>query len=215
MYEKIVEAIENEKIIVIVRGAEKEKLIPLAQAMYDGGIRLLEVTFDAKGVVTDEQTAENIASLVKHFDGKMLIGAGTVLKESQVELVKKAGGRFIISPNTNEGVIKKTRELGMVSMPGAVTPTEIQQAYEYGASFVKLFPAGNLGPDYVKAVKAPLSHIKLTAVGGIHDGNMADYLKAGASGFGIGTNIVDKKLLEAEDYAGITKLAEKYVAVVK
>ncbi len=215
MYDKIVASIEAEKIIVIVRGAEKEKLIPLAQAMYDGGIRLLEVTFDAKGVVTDEQTAENIASLVKYFDGKMLIGAGTVLKTSQVELVAKAGGSFIISPNTNEAVIKKTRELGMVSMPGAVTPSEIQLAHEYGASFVKLFPAGNLGPDYVKAIKAPLSHIKLTAVGGIHDGNMADYLKAGASGFGIGTNIVDKKLLEAEDYAGITKLAEKYVAVVK
>ena len=215
MYDKIVASIEAEKIIVIVRGAEKEKLIPLAQAMYDGGIRLLEVTFDAKGIVTDEQTAENIASLVKYFDGKMLIGAGTVLKTSQVELVAKAGGSFIISPNTNEAVIKKTRELGMVSMPGAVTPSEIQLAHEYGASFVKLFPAGNLGPDYVKAIKAPLSHIKLTAVGGIHDGNMADYLKAGASGFGIGTNIVDKKLLEAEDYAGITKLAEKYVAVVK
>lgn len=215
MYEKIVEAIEREKIIVIVRGAEKEKLIPLAQAMYDGGIRLLEVTFDATGKVSDEQTAENIGSLVKYFDGKMLIGAGTVLKTSQVELVSKVGGSFIISPNTDEAVIKKTRELGMVSMPGAVTPTEIQQAHNFGASFVKLFPAGNLGPDYVKAVRAPLSHIKLTAVGGIHDGNMPDYLKAGASGFGIGTNIVDKKLLEAEDYAGITKLAEKYVEVVK
>ncbi len=215
MYEKIIEAIEKEKIIVIVRGTAKEKLIPLAQAMYDGGIRLLEVTFDATGKVSDEETAANIGALVEYFDGKMLIGAGTVLKTSQVELVAKAGGSFIISPNTDEQVIKKTRELGMVSMPGAVTPTEIQQAHNFGASFVKLFPAGNLGPDYVKAVRAPLSHIKLTAVGGIHDGNMVDYIKAGASGFGIGTNIVDKKLVEAEDYAGITALAEKYVAVLK
>ena len=215
MYQKIMNAIEEEKIIVIVRNVEKEKLIPLTQAMYDGGIRLLEVTYDATGKVKDEETAANIKLLVDKFGEDMHIGAGTVLSTEQVKLTHAAGGRFIISPNTNAEVIRLTRELGMVSMPGAVTPTEIQTAYELGASFVKLFPAGDLGPGYVKAVKAPLSHIKLTAVGGIHDGNMPDYIKAGAAGFGVGANIVDKKLLEAEDYAGICELAKRYVAVIK
>ena len=215
MYSQVCETIEEEKIIVIVRNVEKEKLIPLTQAMYDGGIRLLEVTYDATGKVKDEETAANIKLLVDKFGEDMHIGAGTVLSTEQVKLTHAAGGRFIISPNTNAEVIRLTRELGMVSMPGAVTPTEIQTAYELGASFVKLFPAGDLGPGYVKAVKAPLSHIKLTAVGGIHDGNMPDYIKAGAAGFGVGANIVDKKLLEAEDYAGICELAKRYVAVIK
>ncbi len=215
MREDILKTIEEEKIIVIVRGVESEKLIPLAQAMYDGGIRLLEITYSANGKVSDEETAKNIKLLSEHFEGRMYIGAGTVLTEKQVELTKAAGGKFIISPDTNTDVIKKSRELGMISMPGALTPSEIQEAHRAGADFVKMFPITNMGTEYVKAVKAPLSHIKLLAVGGVDDTNMADYLKVGVSGFGVGSNIIDKKLLAAEDYEGITKLAQKYVAVVK
>lgn len=215
MREHIISTIEKEKLIVIVRGVEKEKLIALAEAMYKGGIRLLEVTYSANGKVTDEETAECIKILSEHFEGRMYIGAGTVLSEKQVELTKNAGGKFIISPDTNQKVIAKTRELDLVSMPGALTPSEVQKAHIYGADFVKLFPVSNLGADYVKAVKAPLSHIKFLAVGGITLENMADYLKAGVCGFGIGSNIVDKKLIEANDFDAITKLAEKYVAVVK
>lgn len=214
MREEIISAIEKNKIIVIVRGVEKENLIPLAEAMYEGGIRLLEITFSANGKITDKQTAENIKMLSEHFDGRMYIGAGTVLKESQVELVKEAGGGFIISPDTNEAVVTKTRELGLVSMPGALTPTEIQAAHRSGADFVKLFPISNLGSDYVRAVKAPLSHIKLLAVGGIYDENIAEYLSAGVSGFGIGSNITDKKLIANGEFDKITALARKYVTAL-
>ncbi len=210
MRDQIIQTIESEKIITIVRGIEREKLVFLAEAMYNGGIRLLELTYDATGAVSDEQTAKNIEMLAAHFEGKMYIGAGTVITEKQVELTKSAGGLFIISPDTYGAVIDKTRMLEMVSMPGALTPTEIQAAHRYGADFVKLFPVTSLGIDYVKAVKAPLSHIKLLAVGGINENNMSDYLKAGISGFGIGSNIVDKKLVEANDFSGISLLAEKY-----
>ena len=214
MREEIISAIEKNKIIVIVRGVEKENLIPLAEAMYEGGIRLLEITFSANGKITDKQTAENIKMLSEHFDGRMYIGAGTVLKESQVELVKKARGGFIISPDTNEAVVTKTRELGLVSMPGALTPTEIQAAHRSGADFVKLFPISNLGSNYVRAVKAPLSHIKLLAVGGIYDENIAEYLSAGVSGFGIGSNITNKKLIANGEFDKITALARKYVTAL-
>ncbi len=215
MKNKVIETISAEKIVVIVRGVEKEKLIPLAEAMYAGGIRLLEVTYSANGSVSDEDTAANIKMLSEHFAGRMYIGAGTVLSEKQVELTKKAGGMFIISPDTCPEVIKKTVELGMVSMPGALTPSEIQLAHRSGADFVKMFPITNMGPAYVKAVKAPLSHIKLLAVGGVDETNMADYLKAGVCGFGVGSNIIDKKALAEENYAAITELAKKYVAIVK
>lgn len=215
MKNKVIESILENKIVVIVRGVAKERLIPLAEAMYNGGIRLLEITYSADGSVVDEETASRIAMLAKHFEGRMYIGAGTVLTEKQVELTKNAGGRFIISPDTNADVIKKTVALGLISMPGALTPSEITAANRAGADFVKLFPITSLGLDYVKAVRAPLSHVKLIAVGGIHDGNMRDYLGAGVCGFGIGSNIIDKKLIEAEDYAGITELAKKYTEAIK
>lgn len=215
MREDVIKAIENEKLIVIVRGIEREKLIPLAEAMYEGGIRLLEVTYSANGAVSDEETAENIRMLCEHFGDRMYIGAGTVIKPEQVELTKAAGGKFIISPDTYEAVIQKTRELEMVSMPGALTATEIQTAHRAGADFVKMFPITNMGTEYVKAVKAPLSHIRLLAVGGVDQYNMKDYLKAGVSGFGVGSNITNKNMLAENDYAGITKLAKEYVAALQ
>lgn len=215
MKNEIISAIKKNKIIAIVRGVEEEKLIPLAEAMYEGGIRLMELTFSSTGKISDEQTAKNIKMLSEHFEGRMYIGAGTVLNTKQVELTKNAGGHFIISPDTSEDVIKHTNKLNMVSIPGALTPTEIQSAHKYGADFVKLFPITNMGAEYVKAVLAPLSHINLLAVGGIDENNMSEYLKAGVYGFGIGSNIIDKKALEENDYKAITKLAMKYTESLK
>lgn len=215
MINDVIKCIEKEKLVVIVRGVKKENLIPLAEAMYEGGIRLLELTYSANGSVSDEETAENIKTLAEHFKGRMYIGAGTVLTEKQVVLTKKAGGKFIISPDAFDKVIKKTKKLGLVSMPGAITPTEIQSAVRAGADFIKLFPMTNFGVSYLKAVKAPLSHVKFLAVGGVDENNMAEYLKAGICGFGVGSNIVKKDLVEKGDYKAITELAKKFVEVVK
>ncbi len=214
MYENTIKSVVENKIIVIVRGVEKKDLIPLAQAMYDGGIRLIEITFDATGKISDEETGESIKLLSDYFEGKMLVGAGTVLNTKQVDITKNSGGRFIISPDTNIDVIKYTKEVGLVSMPGALTPTEIQAAHNAGADFVKLFPITNMGVKYVKAVAAPLSHIKLLAVGGVDKNNMAEYLSAGVAGFGLGSNIVDKKLIASGDYEAITKLARECVGAI-
>ena len=100
-------------------------------------------------------------------------------------------------------------------MPGSLTPSEITLAARSGADFVKLFPITSLGVEYVKAVKAPLSHVRLLAVGGVNESNIPDYLKAGVDGFGLGSNIVDKKMINAGDWNGITELAKCYVALVK
>lgn len=215
MRKEVIEAIKKEKLVVIVRGVAKDKLLPMAEAMYEGGIRLLEITYSANGAVSDEETAERIAMLKKHFGERMMIGAGTVLTCRQVDLTKEAGGEFIISPNTNGEVIDYTRRQDLVSLPGAFTPSEVQAAYEYGADFVKLFPITELGISYVKAIRAPLSHIPMLAVGGIDLTNMKDYLEAGVDGFGIGSNIVNKKMIEAKDWKGITALAEEYVRAAK
>ena len=210
-----VDLIKNEHLIVIVRGVKSEQLIPLAEAMYAGGVRLLEVTYSADGRVSDEETAKNIGALVDRFGDRMQIGAGTVLTTKQVALTAAAGGKYVISPNENPAVIKATRDAGLISIPAAYTPTEIEAAYECGADFVKLFPVTALGPAYVKAVRGPLSHIPLLAVGGVDLSNLADYAKAGVSGFGIGGNIIDKKTLANDDYPAITELAKQYVSTIK
>ena len=215
MCEQIIEKIKEGKIIVIVRGVARENLIPLAEAMYDGGIRLLECTYDASAKIADEEIAANIEMLAKHFEGRMLIGAGTVIREKHVELTKSAGGKFIISPDTNVEIIKKTKELGLVSIPGAITPTEVAFAYRQGADFVKLFPIDIYGGSkYIKTLRAPLSHIPMLAVGGVNPDNMAEFLAAGAVGLGIGSGVVDKKLIEAGEFDKITELAKRYTAQI-
>ena len=195
-----------EKFVAVVVIKELSETDKILKALKNNGINCAEITFRTACA------AEAIEYACKIYPD-LSIGAGTVITEKQVELTKKAGGKFIISPDTYENVIRKTRELDMVSMPGALTPTEIQKAYRCGADFVKLFPITNLGTEYVKAVKAPLSHIKFMAVGGINENNMADYLKAGVCGFGIGSNIVNKKFIDSGDYASITQLAKKYTGV--
>ena len=215
MRDLVINTVKEEKLIVIVRGCAPDKLIPLARAMYEGGVRLIEITYSANGSISDEDTAKSIALLSKEFEGKMLVGAGTVLTEKQVELTKEAGGKFIISPNTDRAVIEKTRALSLVSMPGAFSPTEICDAYKYGADFVKLFPIAELPVSYVKAIRAPISHIPMLAVGGVDLDNIPEYLKVGICGFGIGSSITDKRMIEEGDFKGITALARKYVSLIK
>lgn len=215
MNRDILQAIAQERLIVIVRGVERQKLLPLTEAMYRGGVRLLEVTYSANGSVPDEETAACISMLCANFRDRMHIGAGTVLTERQVELTAQAGGRFVISPDCNPTVIQKTKQLHLVSIPGAFSPTEAQVAHRAGADLVKLFPTTSLGTEYIKAICAPLSHIPLLAVGGIDLDNIGAYLKAGVLGVGIGSGIINKKMLVENDYEGITELARRYVQAAK
>ena len=215
MEQKIIDAVKQQKLIAIVRGVESDKCKRIAQALYDGGIRLMEITYDQKHPDTWEETAGAIGAVAEEFAGKMYVGAGTVTNVELVELTHKHGGQFIISPDVNEDVIRRTRQLHMVSMPGALTPTEVMTAHRAGANFVKLFPAGNLGTGYVKAVKAPISHIDLLVVGGIDEKNVASFLAVGAAGAGIGGNLVNRAWVEDGQYEKITEVAKALVAAVK
>ena len=208
--EKLIQEVEKSKIIVIMRGLTTEQLVKTAEAMAKGGIRMVEVTFDQSQNIPDEQTAANIRTLVDTFAGRMHIGAGTVMTVEQVELAHAAGAEYIISPDTFKDVIVRTKELGMLSMPGALTPTEAAMAYRYGADFVKLFPNSEFKLSYLKALMAPLSHIRFLSVGGVNENNIAEYLAAGAKGVGIATGIVNKKLIAEGKYDEITELARMY-----
>lgn len=214
--ERTIDRIASEKIIAIVRNVPKEKLLRLCHALYEGGIRLVECTYDASGIVSDQETADMIKSIVDEFGETMTVGAGTVLTQEQVALTKQAGGKFIISPDVNVDVIKKTKQQGLVSIPGALTPSEITLATRNGADYIKLFPVNAVGgTDYLKAVSAPLSHVKFLAVGGVNKDNITTFLKAGFRGVGIGNGIVNTKMLGSGDYDGITELAAEFKSKAK
>lgn len=215
MREQVIQKIEEEKIIAIVRGVGAEQCMKVADALYAGGIRLMEVTYDQKNPASFQATAGAIEAIGKAYEGRMLVGAGTVTTVELVELTAKANGRYIISPDVNADVIRRTRELGMVSLPGAMTPTEVMTAHRAGADFVKIFPVGELGPSYVKAIRAPISHVKLLAVGGVNENNVAEFLKAGMTGAGVGGNLANKKWIEAGEFDKITETARKLIEAAK
>ena len=211
---EILNVVRENKIIAILRKVPCEVFADTVKALYDGGIRMMEVTFDPAGVVPMDTTCKQIKYIADNYQD-IAPGAGTVLTVEQVEKAHEAGAQYIISPNTNEVVIKKTVELGMVSMPGAFTPSEAVNANLWGADFVKLFPIGKMGTGYVKDISAPLSNIKFLAVGGINDANLKEYLDAGCSGVGVGSALVNNSLITAGKFDELKALAEKYVAAAK
>ena len=204
--------IKESKLIAIARGLYGSKLIEASLALYRGGVRAFEVTFEQDksiGLTTDA-----ISRLTENLPADAVIGEGTVLSRSQVDEARNAGARFVISPNTDKAVIELTKQSGMVSIPGAMTPTEIVNAHTYGADIVKLFPAGVLGLEYFKAVRAPLAHIPLAAVAGITINNIRDFYNAGAVAFGISSTLYNKKSIAESDYNALIKTAQRFYEVL-
>lgn len=209
MRDQVIEQILEHKIIAIVRGVEGEKVGKIAKALYEGGIRLMEITFNQREPDSFVETAEAIRAVKAEMEGRMTVGAGTVISTALVELAHEAGAQYIVSPDTQEAVIQRTMELGMVSVPGAFTATEAGRAHEAGADFVKLFPCDQNTPAYLKALRAPLSHIRFLAVGGVTAENAAAFLRAGALGVGIGGSLVRKEWVETGAFEEIRREARR------
>ncbi len=211
--DEVIQAIEENKIIAITRGIYDEELRKLAKALVDGGIRCFEITFDQTDPNTAETITRNIKMLKKQFGDVLKLGVGTVLTTEQVHIAKEAGAEFIVSPNFNESVVKETLDAGLVSMPGAMTPSEICAADEAGADFIKLFPAGTLGIKYCKDIFAPLHHVKYIATVSVTEETFKQYLDLGFAGAGISSRLVDKKLREEGNYAELTRRAQRFVEI--
>ena len=214
MSKQVVQQISDGKIVAIVRGVRSDRIVETAKALKDGGITLLEVTFDQTSEATVQDTLTSLKLLTEKLGDQISLGAGTVISPKQVEMAAQAGANYIISPNVNVNVIQKTKELGLVSIPGALTPSEAVTAYEAGADFVKLFPAGVLGTAYIKALLAPLKYIPVLAVGGVNVDNVKDFLKAGCKGVGVGGNLVDVKAIYNGEYDKITAVAKSYINAI-
>lgn len=209
------EWVKTSKIIAIVRGLKTEYMIPLSEALLRGGIDLMEVTFNQKEPSSFTDTAEAIRAVSRHMEGKMLVGAGTVLTFEQLDLAVNAGAKYIITPNVNPDLIRRAKSMGVNVFPGAMTPSEAVTAMDAGADIVKIFPAGELGPGYIKAIRAPLGHIPMMAVGGVNEKNAADFILAGCCGIGVGGNLVNKNWIEEGSWDKIESLASEYRKAVE
>lgn len=211
---EVVRFIEDHKTLVICRGIYGDDLLRLITALHAGGIMMAEVTFDQADPSAISKTGQAIKMLKENFPD-MKIGSGTVTCVEHVVATKEAGGEFCLSPNVNLEVIKKSKELGLVSIPGALTPTEILQAYDAGADIVKVFPAGWLGLKYLKDVKGPINHVKFMAAAGVNEENYADFLKAGYCSAGISGRLLDKEMIAQENYAELTRRAQVFTKIAK
>lgn len=197
-------------IITIIRGLSPDCAEKTVEAIHAGGLHLAEITFDQ--TAPPKVTADIIRTLSRQFEGKVLIGAGTVMTLEQLHAAYNAGAAYIISPNADSSVIRETKRLGLLSMPGAYTATEVARCYAEGADIVKVFPSDSAGPGYIKALRGPLHHIPLAAVGGVNLDNIRDFFDAGACCVGIGSNIVSKQAVQAGDFDRIRLLASAYAA---
>ena len=209
MRTEIVNTLLEARITAIVRGIAPEKLRRTADALCEGGVRTIEVTFDTPGA------ADMIRLLKKEYADKMLVGAGTVLDTETCRTAILAGADFVLAPTLNTEVIKMCNRYGRAAVPGVMTPTEILTALEAGADIVKVFPAGALGPGYVKDVMGPLKQATIMVVGGVSLENIADFFRAGAACAGIASNLVSKSLVDADDYEAIAERAAAFVQAAK
>ena len=198
----------EKKIIVVCRGIKEEEIVNVAQALYDGGISFMEVPFDQKNPATFADTARKISAVRKALDGRMHVGAGTVITMEQFELAKNAGAEIIVSPTLEEDVILATKEAGLISMPGCATPSEITRAYKLGADLVKLFPSSVVNMKTIKEIIVPLNHIPMVCFGGVNAENIKEVLATGVVGVGMGGAVLDKEALATKNYAKITELAK-------
>ncbi|MBR2661485.1 MAG: bifunctional 4-hydroxy-2-oxoglutarate aldolase/2-dehydro-3-deoxy-phosphogluconate aldolase [Clostridia bacterium] len=208
------EYVQQRKIVAIVRGLKPEYIVRLGHAFEEGGIGLMEVTYDQKAPETWKNTAAAIEAIEKEFGDRVLVGAGTVITPEQVSMTYNAGGHYLVTPTTQPEIIRMGKALGMGLYPGAFSPSEILEAWNAGADAVKVFPAGSLGPGYIKAVRAPLGHIPLMAVGGVNEKNAAEYMKAGCVGIGAGGNLVNREWIENGEWDKVTALAREFMKAV-
>ncbi|MGM0921417.1 MAG: bifunctional 4-hydroxy-2-oxoglutarate aldolase/2-dehydro-3-deoxy-phosphogluconate aldolase [Bacillota bacterium] len=202
--------IRNRGVVAVIRGATPESIISIGNALKDGGVTALEITMETP------RAASVIEAAAAYFGDEVLVGAGTVLDPETARMAILSGAKFIFSPTVRKETITMAKRYGVISVPGAFTPTEILTAYEYGADLIKVFPADAFGPSYLKNIAGPLPHIPLMPTGGVDLHNTADYMKAGAVAVGVGSTLVNtRKPLTEEALLNIKEKAADFINEVK
>jgi 2-dehydro-3-deoxyphosphogluconate aldolase/(4S)-4-hydroxy-2-oxoglutarate aldolase len=196
-------------VIAIMRAQSSDQLIAAADAIKAGGVRVIEVTMTTPGAL------DVIAEATKRYGEDVLFGAGSVLDAETARAATLAGAGFIVAPTLNLDVIALCNRYSIPVMPGCFTPTEMLTAWEAGADMVKLFPAEIGGPALIKAIRAPLPQLEIVPVGGVNLDTAADFIRNGAAALGVGSSLVNQKLLDAGDMEELTRRATRFIEEVK
>ena len=210
MSEEIKTALERAGLIPVLRASSVEMGHSLVDAMMAGGVTVVEVTMTVPNAVA------MLRDLKQKYRDSLLLGSGTVTDAAQVEATIEAGAEFVVSPSLHFDVIARTKELGKVSIPGALTPTEVITAWRSGADFVKIFPCSAMGgASYLKSLLAPFPDLKLIPTGGVTLQTAADFLKAGARALGVGADLVNPKAISDGKPELITNTARSYLEIIQ
>ena len=204
-----IKQITSTGVIAILRASSSASLIDAAQALKIGGITAIEVTLTTPGALKTIETAR------ERLGDDILFGAGSVLDPESARMAIMAGANFIVMPNLNTKVIELCHRYSIPVLPGVYTPTEMVTAWEAGAAMLKLFPASVGGPEMIKALKGPLPQIELVPVGGVEINNTASYIRAGAAAVGVGSSLVNDRLLMDQNFTEITSRAQNFVEQVQ
>ncbi len=207
--DQVIKQIEAGRIIAILRGDFGGREEEIVSALVEAGVTAVEVTLNSPNAF------DSINRLSASFGSRIAVGAGTVLRVDEVERAADSGARFIVSPNRNASVIKTTKRLGLVSLPGCFTPSEIVEALDAGADAAKLFPAQSLGIDFIKAMRGPLPDARLIPTGGVTPEAARDYLAAGVWALGVGSELVGKDVMSDDGFDLLRRRALAFTEAVK
>ena len=205
----VVSAIEQTGVVAVIRLGDTKKMEGILSALNEGGVKAFEFT------LTTPNAIQFIEEYSKKAGKDAVIGAGTVLDPETARLAILAGAQYIVGPALNLRTIEMAHRYDKAVIPGAFTPTEILTAWEHGADMVKVFPATALGPGYFRDILAPLPQLKLTPTGGVSLSNVGEFIKAGACCVGVGSALLDKKMIAESNWKGLAEHAAKFVEEVK
>jgi len=208
--QEVQQRIVDSGVTAVLRGIGEDDIVPVAEAIHEGGVTAIEVTADAT------RCSEMIADVDRALEGTdAVVGAGTVMDAPAARNVIEAGAEFVLAPNLNENVIDICNREGVVAIPGVMTPTEAASAMEAGADILKMFPASTVGPGHIGAIQGPLGDVPIMPTGGVSTENVADYFESGAVAVGAGSALVDYEAIANEDWDGVRESAAEFVAAVE
>ena len=196
-------------VIAIIRTNNAAELIKVTDAIKTGGVDIIEIT------MTTPNAISIITGVAANYGGEILVGVGSVLDAETARAAMLAGAEFVVSPVTKPDIIKMCNRYGTVVMSGAFTPTEILKAWETGADYVKVFPSSGVGPGYIKDIKAPMPQIPLVPTGGVNLDNAGEFIRAGAAALGVGSALVNNKVVAEGKYNLLTSKARRLVEAVQ
>jgi len=205
----VIRRVRSTGLIAILRHTDASRAIDTATALLDAGVDVVEVTLNTRGAL------EMVRAIARALGDRVVVGAGTVMSPEAVDEAIDAGATLIVCPHLDETIVRRAVDRGVAVVPGGFTPTEIVRAWNQGASFVKVFPAGPVGPRYLNDVLAPLNHIPLVPTGGVTLDNAGEFIRAGAAALGMGSALVDPKVVAAGRFGDLTVTARSFVAAVQ